>query len=576
MQELEIYKDLSLPKSKEFEKLLNIEFSKPQVSEGTMVEGTITKITSKLVFVDCGGKSEGSLDINEMRILKEEGSLKVNSKINVLIVKQEDRHGDLIISREKCVKMLSWKKLQNAFEENKVVSGMIISKCKGGFICEVQSTLCFLPGSQVALTNLKSVSHLMKEPQEFLIVKVDKVRGNIVISRRALLEKIQSVDKEEIIKKYKIGDVVEGVVKGITDYGIFFDLDGKIDCMCHINHASWSRINHPSELFSLNQRQKLKIIDINIPSKKISVSCKELVPDPFETKINSYSEGQIVENCEVIRVLDYGAFVRLEENLEGLVHSSMMSYTKKDVSPKKIVSVTQRVTVKILAIEKSKRRISLSIKDCQPNPWKKFKEECPINSNCDAVVASISDFAIFADIKGYGLRGMCHRNDLDWDLEKQDLRLFKKGDQITAKVLEVDEDKEKIKIGVKQILPDPLDYFKDKKKRDIITVIVLEALDNVLKVSPEGCPMKILIKKNQISIEKQNQRTNRFNRGDKVDVMIQTLNLKTREIQLSIKMLEDAQNKEIISRYGSVDSGKSLPFADLSKTLKKKSKEEEK
>jgi small subunit ribosomal protein S1 len=420
----------------------------------------------------------------------------------------------------------------------------------------------------------------MKEPLEFLIVKVDEVRGNIVISRRAVLEKIKNIGKEEIIKKYKIGDVVDGVVKGITDYGIFFDLDGKIDCMCHINHASWSRINHPSELFSLNQQQKLKIIDIDIPNKKISVSCKELVPDPFETKINSYSEGQIVENCEIIRVLDYGAFVKLEETLEGLVHSSHISHhtKKKGVLPKNIVSVAQRVTVKILSIEKNKRRISLSIKDCKPNPWKKFKEEYPINSNCTVVVNSHSDFAIFADIKDHELSCMCHRNDLDWDPEKQDPGLFKKGDKISAKVLEVNEEKEQVRIGLKQNLLDPfLECFKDKKEKDIITAIVLKTLGNGLEVSPDGYPhIKIVIKKNQLAADKGDQRFGRFNQGDKVDTMLQDLDLKKRKAILSMKLLEEEQNKLAIKRFGSLDSGKALPFADLSKALEKKNETKEK
>ena len=280
----EIYKDLSSPKSKEFEKLLNAEFSKSQISEGKIAEGTITKITNKLVFLELpGAKSEGTLDINEMKLLKEEGNLQVGSKISVLIVKLEDKKGDLVISREKARKMKSWKQLEKAFENKEKVQGQIVSKIKGGFVVDVQSSLCFLPGSQVDLKPLKNINHLMKEPQNFMIVKCDKIRGNIVVSRRAILENLKNASKEEVLSKFKEGDIVEGTVKGITDYGVFFDLSG-IDCMTHINECSWSRIGHPEELFTIGQKQKLKIIKIDTETKKISTSVKMLTPDPFEPK----------------------------------------------------------------------------------------------------------------------------------------------------------------------------------------------------------------------------------------------------------------------------------------------------
>ena len=273
----EIYNDLSSPKNKEFANLLNKEFSKSQISEGELTDGTITKITNKLVFLDCGGKSEGTLDISEMKLLKEEGNLKIGSKISVLIVKLEDKKGDLVISREKARKMKSWKQLEKAFENKEEVTGMIVSKIKGGFVCEIQSSLCFLPGSQVDLKPLKNISHLMKEPQRFMIVKCDKIRGNIVVSRRAILENMKNASKGEVLNKYNEGDIVEGTVKGITDYGVFFNLNG-IDCMTHINECSWSRINHPEELFTIGQKQKLKIIKIDTENKKVATSVKMLTP----------------------------------------------------------------------------------------------------------------------------------------------------------------------------------------------------------------------------------------------------------------------------------------------------------
>ena len=569
----EIYKDLSSPKSKEFEKLLNTEFSKSQISEGKIADGTITKITNKLIFLELpGAKSEGTLDINEMKLLKEEGNLKVGSKISVLVVKLEDKKGDLIISREKAKKIKSWKQLEKAFENNEEVQGRIISKIKGGFVVDVQSSMCFLPGSQVDLKPQKNINHLMKEPLKFMIVKCDKIRGNIVVSRRAVLENIMNTSKKEVLSKFDEGDIVEGTVKGITDYGVFFDLNG-IDCMTHINECSWSRIGHPEELFTIGQKQKLKIIKIDTENKKISTSVKMLTPDPFNTKINNYKVGKIYP-AEVRKITDYGVFLSLEEGLEGLCHQSELTHIKKNISTKKLLSLSQKIEVMIMEIDVKKRRISLSYKNTQPNPWKKFEKEFPVGSKVEGTIKNITEFALFININDFDLDGMIHYKDISYEESVEELEKYKKNDPITAKVLE--HNQEKIRLGLKQLLPDPIDYFKDKKKKDIITVIVLETLDNGIKVKPDGCPMKILIKKNQIAINKEDQRTNRFNKGDKVDCMLLDLDLKKRKVSLSIKILEEEQTKEAIKRYGSVDSGRSLPFAELPKTLKKKNKTKEK
>ena len=569
----EIYKDLSSPKSKEFEKLLNTEFSKSQISEGKITDGTITKITNKLIFLELpGAKSEGTLDINEMKLLKEEGNLKVGSKISVLVVKLEDKKGDLIISREKAKKIKSWKLLEKAFENNKEVQGRIISKIKGGFVVDIQSSMCFLPGSQVDLKPQKNINHLMKEPLKFMIVKCDKIRGNIVVSRRAVLENIKNASKEEVLNKFNEGDIVEGTVKGITDYGVFFDLNG-IDCMTHINECSWSRIGHPEELFTIGQKQKLKIIKIDTENKKISTSVKMLTPDPFNTKINNFKVGKIYP-AEVRKITDYGVFLSLEEGLEGLCHQSELTHIKKNISAKKLLSLSQKIEVMIMEIDVKKRRISLSYKNTQPNPWKKFEKEFPVGSKVEGTIKNITEFALFININDFDLDGMIHYRDISYEESVEELEKYKKNDPITAKVLE--NNQEKIRLGLKQLLPDPIDYFKDKKEKNIITVIVLETLDNGIKVKPDGCPMKILIKKNQIAINKEDQRTNRFNKGDKVDCMLLDLDLKKRKVSLSIKMLEEEQTKEAIKRYGSVDSGRSLPFAELPKTLKKKNKTKEK
>jgi len=560
----EIYKDLSSPESKEFEKLLNSEFAKSKIEEGKICEGTITKITNKLVFIDCGGKSEGTI-----KLLKEEGSLVLGSKISVLVVKLEDKKGDLVISREKAKKMKSWTQLEKAFENKEEVQGQIISKIKGGFVVDVQSSLCFLPGSQVDLKPLKNINHLMKEPQRFMIVKCDKLRGNIVVSRRTILENMKNANKEELLSKFNEGDIVEGTVKGITDYGVFFDLNG-FDCMTHIKECSWSRIGHPEELFTIGQKQKLKIIKIDNENKKISTSVKILTPDPFETTINNYKVGKIYP-AEVKKITDYGVFLALEDGLEGLCHQSELSHSKKNFSAKKLLSLSQKIDVMIMEIDVKKRRIFLSYKNTLSNPWENFEKKFPVGSKVEGTIKNITEFALFVDIKDFNFDGMIHYKDISFEESEEELKKFKKNDPITAKVLEINSSKEKIRLGLKQLLPDPIDYFKDKKKKDIITVIILETLDNGIKVAPDGCPsIKILIKKNQIAVDKEDQRTNRFNKGDKVDSMLQDIDLTKRKVSLSIKMLEEELNKEAIKKWGSIDSGKSLPFADLTNALKKK------
>ena len=574
----EIYKDLNSPKSKEFEQLLNSAFSKSKVEEGKIVDGTVTKITDKLIFIEIvGAKSEGTLDINEFKFSKDKDDLKIGKKIPVLIEKLEDKFGDLVISREKAQKMKSWKELEKAFNSGEEVLGKIISKIKGGFVVEVRSTICFLPGSQVDLKPLKNIDHLMKEPQRFKIVKYDKQRGNIVVSRRAILESIRDEGKEEMMSKFKEGDIVEGTCKGITAYGVFFDING-FDCMTHINECSWSRISHPEELFTIGQKQKLKIINIDSQNKKISTSVKMLTPDPFETNINNYKVGNIYP-AEVKKITEYGVFLSLDgqDGLEGLCHSSELSHLKKNISAKKVLSISQKINVQIIEIDHEKRRISLSYKNTLENPWKKFKKEFAVGSKVEGKIKNITEFALFINIKDFELDGMIHYKDISHNESEKDLEKFKKNESITAKILEIDLEKEKIRLGLKQLLPDPLDFFKDKKKKDIITVIVNETMEGGIKVSPVGCPVKFLIKKNQIAVDKEDQRTNRFNKGDKVDCMVQDIELSKRKISLSIKMLELEQNKEAIKKYGSVDSGKSLPFAGLTKALKKKQdKKEEK
>ena len=434
--------------------------------------------------------------------------------------------------------------------------------------------MCFLPGSQVDLKPLKNIDHLMKEPQRFMIVKCDKVRGNIVLSRRAILENIRNASKDEIISKYKVGDIVEGICKGMTAYGVFFDIDG-FDCMCHINEISWSRISHPDELFTIGQKQKLKIITIDTDNKKISVSVKMLSQDPFEKNINNFKIGGTY-TAEVRKIMDYGLFLSLGDSLEGLCHQSELSHSKKNASAKKMFAISQKIQVVVKEIDLEKRRISLSHKDTIPHPWKEFENKFPVGSKVSSKIKNITDFGLFVSIKDCDLDGLVHHKDLGYSETEENLKNFNKNQDLELKVLEIDSQKEKIRLGLKQLMPDPLEYFREKKKKDIITVTVKEISDNAIRVSPDGCDLKFLIKKGQIAIDKLDQRVTRFTKGDRLDVMIQECSLEKRKISLSIKMLEEEENKTAIKKYGSVDSGKSLPFADLPSALKKKKTNKEK
>ena len=569
----EINSRFNSDKHKEFEKLLNAELSKANLKEGNIVEGTVTAIGEKFITISVeGAKSDGIIDINEFKILKEDKDIKIGSKISVLVEKIENREGSLVISREKAKKMKSWKNLQKSFEKNEEVTGKIQSKIKGGFIVEVDSALCFLPNSQLDLRPLKNVDHLMNEPQKFKIVKCDKIRGNVVLSRRIILEGLRDATKDEIISKFNLNDEVTGVCKGVTTYGAFFDING-FDSMCHINEISWSRVAHPDEIFSIGQKQKLKIISIDKVSKKISVSIKRLNPDPFETKINNYEVGKVYK-AEVKKIMDYGIFLSLEDGLEGLCHSSQLSHTNKNISGKKLFAISEKIEVMVKEIDVEKRRISLSFKDTIPNPWEEFANKFSIGSKIKGTVKNITQFALFVEIKNTDLDGMVHYKDLSYDETDEDLKKFKKNQELELKILEIDQEKEKIRLGLKQLLPDPLNFFKDRNKKDIITTIIKEIVDNGIKVSPDGCNIKFLIKKNQIAVDKEDQRVTRFTKGDRIDVMIQECDLKKRKISLSIKMLEEEQNKTAIKKYGSVDSGKSLPFADLPSTLKKKNEKD--
>ena len=563
----EVIKQNKTSAHKQFEKLLSEDLNDRKFIEGEVASATVSEIGKKFVFVDLGLKSEGAIPIEEFKFSKELEKIKVGEKIDVMLEKIENFRGDVVVSREKARRHYSWKKMEKAFENKDEVKGIIISRCKGGFVVDIESCLCFLPGSQIDLRPLKNIDHLMKIPQTFECVKLDRKRGNIVVSRRAILEKRRDKDKSAMIAKIKEGDVVEGTVKHLTEWGAFIDLNG-VDALLHITDISWVRVNKPSELLSIGQNIKVKITKIDPESKKISVGIKQLTEDPYEKYADKYKVGETY-NAVVTKVLDYGCFAKLEDGLEGLIHQSELSYSKKNNQPGKILTTSQEVKVKILEKDDEKRRLSLSYKATQVNPWKKLLEENPVGSEVEVIVKNITDFALFVTIKDSELDGMIHYKDLSYSEEETELEKYKKKSTLKVKILEINENKEKIRLGVKQLENDPFDFFKDKKKSDVLTVIVKETLKNEIKVNVGKEKLIIPIKKSQLAEKVEDARPSRFARGDKIDVMITEIDLSKRKVALSIKALEEMQTKEVVKKYGSEDSGASLGDI-LGKVFKKK------
>ena len=549
----EILKQDRSKSHKEFEKLLSEDLSNRKLKEGEIITGVVSSISEKHIFIDISAKSEGVIPIEEFKLTKEIDKIEVGSKIDVLLEKIENFSGDVVISREKARRAKTWKKMEKAFENKEDVKGVIISRCKGGFIVDVESCLCFLPGSQVDLKPLKNYDHLMKIPQTFECVKLDKRRGNIVLSRRAILERIRDKDKDKIISKIKEGSVVQGTVKNLTEWGVFVDLNG-VDALLHITDISWSRINKPSELLSIGQSVKVKVTKIESKTKKISVSVKHLTEDPYSKIINKYEIGQTYE-AVITKVQDYGCFAKLEEGLEGLIHQSELSWTKKNVHPGKVLSTSQKIKVMLLEKDIEKRRLSLSYKKTLTNPWKKFAQDHKVGDEFEGIIKNITDYALFVSITNTELDGMIHYKDLSWSEKDSELEKYKKNQQIKFKILEINQENEKIRLGIKQLTDDPFDFFMNKKLTDTVTAIVDQSSKNGIYVHVGNKNLSILIKQNQLAKEIENARPSRFARGDKVDAMIIELDKDKKIVALSIKALEEKQEAVLKKKYGSKDSG---------------------
>jgi small subunit ribosomal protein S1 len=570
---MEIYKDLANPASKEFEKLLNSQLSKIQIEEGKIIDGKINKITEKFVFLFVEGlKSEPVLDINELKGMGLSEKLKIGEIIPVLLEKIEDKNGEVLVSASKAQKIKGWDKLVEAYEKNEPIMGKITSKCKGGCIVEHIDTgsLMFLPGSQISDKPLKDISHLMNEPQKFALIKLDKVRGNACVSRREIISSFKKEDKKAVVEKYKVGDIIKGAeVKGYSSFGCFFNVNGELDVLCHLQEISYSRVNHPDEFFNIGDKHDVKVINVDLDKLQIGVSLKQMGQDPFE-HIDNYQLNKTYK-VKVVKLMDFGAFCELEPGLTTLLHSSELSWTKKNVSAKKMFKVNDEISCVITEIDKEKRRVAISHRLTQENPFETFEKRYPVDSIVEGEVVNKNEYSLFVKIEDLDIDAFLHCNDLTYlNNGEEELNKFKKGDKLKVKVLEIKTSEQKIRVGLRQTQSDPFNWFKDKSINQTITVKVISTDNKGLIVRPEGCDMDFQIKKSAIAINNADARPGRWTGGEKLDCAIAELDLNKRKVVLSIKLLEEIEKQEALEKYGSEGSGKNLPFSSLSEDLKKK------
>ena len=572
---MEIYKDLSSPASKQFQELLNTQLSKNKIEEGKIIDGKITKITEKFVFIFIPGlKSEPILDINELKMIGMKNQISLGENIPVLLEKIEDKNGEVVVSALKAQKIKGWYKLEKAYEDNESIIGKITSKCKGGVIVEHIETgsLMFCPGSQISDKPLKNIDHLIGVEQKFAIIKLDKLRGNACVSRRQIVSSNKREDKAKIIEKFKVGDIIkDAVVKGYSSFGCFFEVNNEIDVLVHLQEISYSRVNHPDEIFNIGEKHNLKVISIDKEKLQIGCSIKQLSPDPFE-HISNYEIGSKYK-VKVDKIIDYGCFCSLEPGLSTLLHSSEMSWTKRNIVPKKLFKIGDMIDCVITEIDKDKRRIAISHKLTLENPYQTFSDKFPVGSEVEGTVSSGNEYALYIKLGDLDIDGFLHANDLSYIGEpEEELKNYKKGDKLKVKVLEIKKDEQKIRVGLKQLGNDPFDWFSNKKINDVITVKVISTDNKGLIVKPENCELEFLIKKSNIALNASDARPSRFVGGERIDAAISELNLEKRKVSLSIKLLEELQNKEAVTKFSSPLSGKNLPFSSLSEKLDGKKK----
>ncbi|WP_366555600.1 30S ribosomal protein S1 [Aquibaculum sediminis] len=524
--------------------------------EGNVLRGRVVAIDNDAVVVDVGLKSEGRIPLREFSKAGEDAELKAGDFIEVFLERMEDKNGEAMLSREKARREEAWNQLEKAFGESRRVTGQIFGRVKGGFTVDLSGAVAFLPGSQVDIRPVRDVTPLMHTPQPFQILKMDRSRGNIVVSRRAVLEEDRAEQRSELIANLKEGQILTGVVKNITDYGAFVDLGG-VDGLLHVTDISWRRINHPTEALSIGQQVQVQIIRFNPETQRISLGMKQLEADPWEGVAAKYPVGAKFLG-RVTNITDYGAFVELEPGIEGLVHVSEMSWTKKNVHPGKIVSTSQQVEVMVLDVDEEKRRISLGLKQTMANPWEDLVEKFPQGSVLEGEVKNITEFGLFVGLPGE-IDGMVHLSDLDWERSGEEaVQDYAKGMVVKVKLLEVDVEKERISLGIKQLESDPFEAAADGiKKGDVVTCTVREVQDNGIEVElADGATG--FIRKAELSKERSEQRPDRYATGEKLDAKVTAVDRKTRRITLSIKQLQIQEEKQAMAEYGSTESGASL------------------
>ena len=547
------------PSRDDFAEMLEASLVDRRDFEDTVVKGVITAIEKDMAVIDVGLKTEGRVPLKEFSQPGQDVTLNVGDTVEVYVDRVENAMGEAVISREKARREEAWERLEKQFQDEERVDGVIFNRVKGGFTVDLGGAVAFLPGSQVDIRPVRDATPLMNIAQPFKILKMDRRRGNIVVSRRSILEEDRAEHRQEVVRELTEGDERDGVVKNITDYGAFVELAPGVDGLLHVTDMSWSRVNHPSEVLNVNDTVRIKIIKINPETHRISLGMKQLSPDPWEGVAAKYPLGAKF-NGKVTNITDYGAFVELEDGIEGLVHVSEMSWVKKNVHPGKIVSTSQQVDVMVLEVDENKRRISLGLKQCLNNPWEQFAEEHPIGSVIEGEIKNITEFGLFVGLTE-DMDGMVHLSDLDWDRSGEEaLKDYEKGQMVKAKVLDVDPSKERISLGVKQVGADPMDAVEGDIRKGADVTCTVTAIENggiEVQVGGEGGP-KAFIRKSDLSRDRNEQRPERFAVGDKVDARVTAFDKTSRRISLSIKAREAAEEKEAVEQYGSADSGASL------------------
>lgn len=555
--------EFKAPESTEnFEDLLNEQFGNKGIV-GSVVKGTIIALSDDFATVDVGLKSEGRIPLREFG---QNPELKVGDQIEVLVDRYEDRDGNIVLSREKARREEAWAELEKSMNAGQRVNGVIFGRVKGGFTVDLNGAIAFLPGSQIDIRPIRDVSPLMGISQPFQILKMDRVRGNIVVSRRVVLEETRAEARAELIDTIKEGAVLDGVVKNITDYGAFIDLGG-VDGLLHVTDISWKRINHPAELLSVGQTIKVQIIKYNEDTQRISLGMKQLENDPWQSVADKYKVGEVYKG-KVTNITDYGAFVELEDGIEGLVHVSEMSWTRKNVHPGKIVSTSQEVEVKVLEVDSEKRRISLGIKQCTPNPWAAYVEEHPAGSVIEGVIKNITEFGLFVGLTDE-IDGMIHLSDIAWGKSGEEaVKDYAKGQEIKAKIIDVDVEKERISLGIKQLDENNAQLaLENFKKGDVVKAIVKSVDDKGVNVEVEG--IAATIKKADLSKDKANQNPEKYHEGDVLEAKLTSVDKKNGKLGVSVKALEIEEEKKALEEYSASDSSNTSLGDALGEALKK-------